>query len=108
MSSTVFTEQPVTHMMQLPVAGLLATQCAIISASWACLQAQGLASFLTPMLEYLPDKRASAGQMLRHPWLRGEVPQVTRQRRREPDLRSTRREASRSLSPMSHGGKRSR
>ena len=80
----------------------------ITSAPWACLQAQGLASFLTPMLEYLPDKRASAGSMLRHPWLRGEVPQVTRQRRREPDPRSTRREASRSLSPMSHGGKRSR
>lgn len=32
-------------------------------------EANGLAEFLLPMLEYYPEKRASAQQMLNHPWL---------------------------------------
>ena len=33
------------------------------------LQAQSLTSFLLPMLEYVPEKRATAAEMLHHPWL---------------------------------------
>mmetsp|Transcript_39270 Transcript_39270/g.54553 ORF Transcript_39270/g.54553 Transcript_39270/m.54553 type:complete len:716 (-) Transcript_39270:7-2154(-) len=33
-----------------------------------------LAAFLTPMLDYHPDRRATAGQMLQHPWLQGVLP----------------------------------
>ncbi len=32
-------------------------------------EAQALADFLMPMLEYYPEKRASARELLRHPWL---------------------------------------
>ena len=38
-------------------------------AAAMCLQARGLAAFLTPMMEYVPDKRATAAEMLSHPWL---------------------------------------
>ena len=37
------------------------------------LQARAFADFLLPMLNFVPSKRATAGQMLQHPWLRGEV-----------------------------------
>lgn len=39
-------------------------------------EAKGLASFLLPMLHFVPDQRATAGEMLSHPWLRGELPPV--------------------------------
>ena len=32
-------------------------------------EAQAFSDFLMPMLEYYPDKRASARDLLRHPWL---------------------------------------
>ncbi len=32
-------------------------------------EADGLASFLVPMLEWYPERRASAKEMLDHPWL---------------------------------------
>lgn len=32
-------------------------------------EAEGLTSFLMPMLEYYPERRATAQQMLAHPWL---------------------------------------
>jgi serine/threonine-protein kinase SRPK3 len=32
-------------------------------------EAKALASFLLPMLEWYPDRRATAGEMLNHPWL---------------------------------------
>jgi len=35
-------------------------------------EAQAFAYFLMPMLEWEPDKRASAQEMLDHPWLREE------------------------------------
>lgn len=35
-------------------------------------EAKALADFLLPMLEYYPEKRASARQMLEHPWLKME------------------------------------
>lgn len=37
-------------------------------------EAAGLRDFLMPMLEFDPAKRASAAEMLDHPWLRGELP----------------------------------
>ncbi|KAK9829340.1 hypothetical protein WJX72_005262 [[Myrmecia] bisecta] len=37
-------------------------------------EAQSLASFLTPMLDFVPEKRATAAQMLKHPWLDGCQP----------------------------------
>jgi hypothetical protein len=38
------------------------------------LQALGLKEFLLPMLNLVPNKRATAAEMLQHPWLRGELP----------------------------------
>ena len=32
-------------------------------------EAQALTDFLLPMLEYYPERRASARELLRHPWL---------------------------------------
>ena len=37
------------------------------------LQAELMADFLQPMLEYEPERRATARDMLRHPWLRTPV-----------------------------------
>lgn len=33
------------------------------------MQAQLLTDFLLPMLEYVPEQRATAREMLEHPWL---------------------------------------
>lgn len=35
-------------------------------------QAKALSDFLLPMLRFVPEERATAAQMLNHPWLRGE------------------------------------
>ncbi len=35
-------------------------------------QAQALADFLLPMLEYVPERRATAAEMLGHPWLQAQ------------------------------------
>jgi hypothetical protein len=37
---------------------------------WPREEAEGLASFLTPMLAYSPQIRATAEQCLGHPWLK--------------------------------------
>jgi len=37
--------------------------------------AELLASFLTPMLHYHPDQRATAAESVKHPWLDGVVVQ---------------------------------
>ena len=39
------------------------------------VQARGLRDFLLPMLDFLPEKRATAEAMLEHPWLEGKLPQ---------------------------------
>ena len=36
-----------------------------------CTQARALARFLRPMLDFVPEKRATAAEMLRHEWLDG-------------------------------------
>ncbi|GLI61516.1 hypothetical protein VaNZ11_003896 [Volvox africanus] len=37
-------------------------------------EAVGMASFMLPMLRFVPEERATAVEMLNHPWLRGELP----------------------------------
>ncbi|KAG2432364.1 hypothetical protein HYH02_012937 [Chlamydomonas schloesseri] len=51
-------------------------------------EAASLTSFLTPMLRFVPEERATAAEMLNHPWLRGErsPPQADTDAR--PDKRS--------------------
>ena len=39
---------------------------------WSQKDAQELSDFLTPMLNYVPEKRATAAQCLKHPWLQQE------------------------------------
>jgi len=40
------------------------------------MQAEALGDFLLPMLNFVPSKRATAKEMLWHPWLqKGEGPQ---------------------------------
>ncbi|KAL3284943.1 hypothetical protein HHI36_019074 [Cryptolaemus montrouzieri] len=36
---------------------------------WPCKEAENFASFLKPMLDFDPDKRATAAECLQHPWL---------------------------------------
>ena len=36
---------------------------------WSRKDADELADFLTPMLDYVPEKRATAAECLKHPWL---------------------------------------
>jgi len=38
-------------------------------------EAELLASFLIPMLHYYPDSRATAAELVSHPWLEGVVVQ---------------------------------
>lgn len=38
-------------------------------------EAELLSSFLLPMLHYYPDSRASAAEMVKHPWLEGVIVQ---------------------------------
>ena len=72
------------------------------------LQARSFADFLMPMLNFVPSKRATAGQMLQHPWLRGETaaaPAAQQPSRRslerssQQKQRSNERSRSRSRSP---------
>lgn len=37
-------------------------------------QAAALSDFLLPMLRFVPSRRATAAEMLRHPWLQGTAP----------------------------------
>ncbi|PSC68985.1 SRSF kinase 1 [Micractinium conductrix] len=71
-------------------------------------EARSFADFLMPMLNFVPSKRATAGQMLQHPWLRGETaaaPAAQQPSRRslerssQQKQRSNERSRSRSRSP---------
>jgi serine/threonine protein kinase len=49
-----------------------ATHLLVVSCTHSpTFQASSLASFLTPMLEFVPEQRATAAEMLSHPWLQG-------------------------------------
>jgi serine/threonine protein kinase len=41
------------------------------AAAAAVLQARSMADFLLPMLHFDPDKRSTAAEALKHPWLQG-------------------------------------
>ena len=83
-------------------------------------QANFLASFLLPMLEFTPERRATAREMLKHPWLDGhmdgnpELPEEWEPQRRPHSPRTDggggRRlsQSPSSRSPHRHEGKRSR
>lgn len=76
----------------------------------AAVQAQGLSSFLLPMLEYAPDKRATAEVMLKHPWLQGSLPKLAAlDLNTEPaSEKQHRRKSSHSRSVSAYAAKRSR
>lgn len=60
------------NSLSLPPLIYLLTQCALISSTNSLhksLQAELLEDFLLPMLDFVPSKRATAGQCLSHPWL---------------------------------------
>lgn len=38
---------------------------------WTTADANAFAEFLTPMMDYVPENRATAAQCLKHPWLEG-------------------------------------
>ena len=70
------------------------------------MQAQSLASFLLPMLEYLPEKRATAAEMLHHPWLDQKALSDSKHIGRETAASS--RDRSRSEAESPSAAKRSR
>ena len=41
------------------------------------MQARALSRFLRPMLDFVPEKRATAAEMLRHEWLEGAGDRTT-------------------------------
>ena len=53
--------------LNLSTAGLQATSYSLIVVA----QARALSRFLRPMLDFVPEKRATAAEMLRHEWLDG-------------------------------------
>jgi serine/threonine protein kinase len=72
-------------------------------------EAESLASFLQPMLDFDPEKRATAGEMLKHPWLIdphrvvAESQAASQQRMRPEDARG---DGSGHSSPLSASGAR--
>lgn len=60
-----------------------------------------LTDFLLPMLRYDPDRRATAGEMLRHPWLRGERSRMVEPRKQHKGVGSSDRSPSSSKRPSS-------
>ncbi|EFJ53238.1 hypothetical protein VOLCADRAFT_78921 [Volvox carteri f. nagariensis] len=73
-------------------------------------EAAGLASFMLPMLRFVPEERATAAEMLNHPWLRGELsPQAQADTAVRSDKRSgsAGSESQRSASPEEHDRRQS-
>lgn len=55
------------HITKLKPWGLL--EVLIDKYEWPREEAECFADFLIPMLELIPEKRATAAECLRHPWL---------------------------------------
>lgn len=55
------------HITKLKPWGLL--EVLIDKYEWPREEAESFTDFLLPMLELVPEKRATAAQCLRHPWL---------------------------------------
>ncbi|KAL4622433.1 SRSF protein kinase 1-like isoform X1 [Arapaima gigas] len=54
------------HITKLKPWGLL--DVLVEKYEWDCQEAQAFTSFLLPMLDLVPEKRATAAECLRHPW----------------------------------------
>lgn len=55
------------HITKLKPWGLL--EVLLDKYEWSQEDAETFADFLLPMLELIPEKRATAAECLRHPWL---------------------------------------
>ena len=66
-SESIFFLGELRHITQLKPWGLY--EVLREKYEWPSKDAQELADFLTPMLEFNPERRATAEQCLRHPWL---------------------------------------
>lgn len=55
------------HITKLKPWGLL--EVLVDKYEWPRAEAECFTDFLLPMLELIPEKRATAGECLRHPWL---------------------------------------
>lgn len=55
------------HITKLKPWGLL--EVLVEKYEWPQEEAAGFTDFLLPMLELMPEKRATAAECLRHPWL---------------------------------------
>lgn len=64
---TVFTVGDLKHITKLKPWGLF--EVLVEKYEWSQEEAAGFTDFLLPMLELVPEKRATAADCLRHPWL---------------------------------------
>ena len=64
---TVFTIGDLKHITKLKPWGLF--EVLVEKYEWPQEEAAGFTDFLLPMLELIPEKRATAADCLRHPWL---------------------------------------
>lgn len=64
---TVFTTGDLKHITKLKPWGLF--EVLVEKYEWSQEEAAGFTGFLLPMLELIPEKRATAADCLRHPWL---------------------------------------
>ena len=62
-----------SQLSQLPMDRILIWTVLSSKALSKLLQAELMAEFLRPMLEYEPERRATAQEMLSHPWLSSPV-----------------------------------
>lgn len=60
-------EGDLKHITKLKPWGLL--EVLVDKYEWPRAEAECFTDFLLPMLELIPEKRATAGECLRHPWL---------------------------------------
>lgn len=64
---TVFAIGDLKHITKLKPWGLF--EVLVEKYEWSQEEAAGFTDFLLPMLELIPEKRATAADCLRHPWL---------------------------------------
>lgn len=63
----VFATGDLKHITKLKPWGLF--EVLVEKYEWSQEEAAGFTDFLLPMLELIPEKRATAAECLRHPWL---------------------------------------
>eukprot|EP00882_Tetradesmus_deserticola_P017602 GHRQ01018858.1.p1 GENE.GHRQ01018858.1~~GHRQ01018858.1.p1 ORF type:complete len:160 (+),score=57.79 GHRQ01018858.1:56-535(+) len=67
-------------------------------------EARGMADFLLPMLHFDPDKRATAAEALKHPWLQGPPSEEAADADERHQRQRRRSSHKRSGSPSARGG----